>query len=228
MPEPSINATKDLREDNIDETTHKARIAERTGYRIWAKSLPDADGHVRLMCPAAGPLPLVRCALEPASEGGDGKVRTRIPVTDSLAAFPPKIRSQQSITLPPDAGAKFLQPLAHASEEWHRTYATLRNSNEGMNGFVKDGAHEAVDDPERRRIRGVAAQSVLVAFQLFAANIRKIDEFMMTRATRAKSVRKLPSRRKTASIKKWAPNQSSPVVASPSDSSGDPDPPLPT
>ena len=43
-------------------------------------------------------------------------------------------------------------------------YATLRNSNEGMNGFIKDGAREAIDDPERRRIRGVAAQSVLVVF----------------------------------------------------------------
>ena len=62
--------------------------------------------------------------------------------------------------------------------EWHATYSTLRNSNEGMNGFIKDGAREAVDDPERRRIRGVAAQSVLVAFQLFAANMRKIDEFL--------------------------------------------------
>jgi hypothetical protein len=37
-----------------------------------------------------------------------------------------------------------------------------------MNGFTEDGAREAVDDPERRRIRGTAAQSVLVAFQLFA------------------------------------------------------------
>ena len=44
-----------------------------------------------------------------------------------------------------------------------------------MNGFIKDGAREAIDDAERRRIRGVAAQSVLVAFQLLAANIRKIS-----------------------------------------------------
>ena len=46
-----------------------------------------------------------------------------------------------------------------------------------MNGFIKDGAREAIDDAERRRIRGVAAQSVLVAFQLLAANIRKIERF---------------------------------------------------
>ena len=45
-------------------------------------------------------------------------------------------------------------------------------------------AREAIDDPERRRIRGVAAQSVFVAFLFFAANVRKIDEFMAGRPRR--------------------------------------------
>lgn len=99
------------------------------------------------MWPAAGPAPQVRCQLKPASEAGDGKVRTRIPVTDVLAAHAPKICTQGSITLPPDAGAKYRQAFAHESEEWHRAFVTLRNSNEGMNGFIKDGAREAIDDP---------------------------------------------------------------------------------
>ena len=47
-----------------------------------------------------------------------------------------------------------------------------------MNGFVKHGAWEEVDDPERRRVRRVVAQSVLVAFQLSAADIRKINDFL--------------------------------------------------
>jgi hypothetical protein len=67
----------------------------------------------------------------------------------------PKVCTQQSVTVPPEAGAKYVQELPHESPEWHAMYATLRNSNEGMNGFIKDGAREAVDDPERRRIRGV-------------------------------------------------------------------------
>jgi hypothetical protein len=104
-------------------------------------------------------------------------------------------------------------------------FATLRNSNEGMNGFIKDGAREAVDDPERRRIRGVAAQSVLVALQLFAANMRKIDEFLTKRETEGQKVRKLPSRRMTKSLTTWAP-QPAPGVAASKDGSGDPDPPL--
>jgi hypothetical protein len=39
----------------------------------------------------------------------------------------------------------------------------------------------AIDGPERRRIRGIGAQSVLVAFQLFAANVRKINVFLTKR-----------------------------------------------
>ncbi len=112
---------------------------------------------------ARRPVPPPRCAASssPPPRGDDGKVRIRIPVTDVLAAHPPKICTQGSVTLPPEAGAKFRQHFAHETDEWHSAYATLRNSNEGMSGFIKDGAREAIDDPERRRIRGVAAQSVL-------------------------------------------------------------------
>ena len=95
-----------------------------------------------------------------------------------------------------------------------------------MNGFIKDGAREAVDDPERRRIRGVAAQSVLVAFKLFAANLRKIDEFLARREADVKKVRKLPSRRRTRSLATWAPETPSAVATPVDDASGDPDPPL--
>jgi len=61
----------------------------------------------------------------------------------------------------------------------------------------RTGGREAVDDPERRRIRGVAAQSVLVAFQLLAANIRKINELLISRSAGEKTLRKLRNRRKT-------------------------------
>jgi hypothetical protein len=176
------------------------------------------------MCPAASPNPRVRCSQKPKSEGGNGQVRTRIPVTDVLALHQPKVCTQQSVTLSPEAGSKFAQELAHQSPEWHGMYATLRNSNEAMNGFVKDGAREAVGDPERRRIRGVAAQSVLVAFQLFAANVRKIDKFLSKRAAESKKVRKLPSRRRTKSLATWGPQQARRDGRN--GVSNDPDPPL--
>ena len=111
MPETLINATKQFRKGVIDEVTHRARIEERRRYQIRTKGVPDAAAHVRMRCPASQPAPTVRCANKPASEGGDGKARLRIPVTDALALHPPKICSQQSVTLPPEAGAKFAQEL---------------------------------------------------------------------------------------------------------------------
>ncbi len=39
---------------------------------------------------------------------------------------------------------------------------------------MKDPAHQALNQPGRRRARGIAAQSVFTALLLMAANIRKI------------------------------------------------------
>jgi hypothetical protein len=38
-----------------------------------------------------------------------------------------------------------------------------------MNGYIKDPAHEALDDAGRRRLFGTAAQSLLTALLLMAA-----------------------------------------------------------
>jgi hypothetical protein len=95
-----------------------------------------------------------------------------------------------------------------------------------MHGYFKDGAREAVDDPERRRIRGRAAQSVLVAYQLFAANIRKITEFLAKNAGGEKKFRKYRARLKTRSLTTWPPAPTTAVTPTVDDVRADPDPPL--
>ncbi len=108
--------------------------------------------------------------------------------------------------MPPEAGAKFDQPLLYGSEQWHAAYRTLRSTNEGMNGYLKDGAREALGDPQRRRIRGVAAQSVFVALLLLAANLRKIDRFLVDLAAAAAGTgRRRPRRRRTQALEQWLP-----------------------
>ena len=89
-------------------------------------------------------------------------------------AEPPRICRQTAITIAPDTGARYRQDLPYGSPAWHKTYATLRNTIEGLNGLVKDPAHEALAQPARRRVRGIAAQSIFTALLLMAANIRKI------------------------------------------------------
>ena len=99
-------------------------------------------------------------------------------------------------------------------------YNSLRNTNEGMNGYIKDPAHEALDDPGRRRIHGVGAQSVLVAFQVLAANVRKIRTFIFAAPAGTPGRRKRPRRQTTEPLTAWRPTMPKAAV------SGDPDPPL--
>jgi hypothetical protein len=83
----------------------------------------------------------------------------------------------------------------------------LRNTNEGFNGYVKDPAHEALDDAGSRRLNGVAAQSILTALLFLAANVRKIRAFLNDAAARrvAPDQHRPRSRRRTRSRDTWHP-----------------------
>jgi hypothetical protein len=170
MPEVLVNATIDLRAGRIDGATYAARICARADFALRRKSGPDADGYERFMCPATGPHPKVRCELRPTSLHALGK-RT-VPAAPPGA---PALCRQSAITIAPDVGARHAQSLAFGSESWAAHYATLRNTIEGWNGFAKDPAHEALAQPGRRRVRGIAAQGILISFLYVAANLRKID-----------------------------------------------------
>ena len=163
---------------------------------------------------------MARCPLKTASMTRDTLGRLHIPVASDLAAAPPKSCTQQSVTVPPTAGAKFHQELRFESPEWKFAYSSLRNTNEGMNGYIKDPAHEALDDPGRRRIHGVAAQSLFVALLVVAANVRKIGSFLAARAAERAGKPRRPRRRKTTPISHWR------RPAASATGSSDPDPPL--
>ena len=89
-----------------------------------------------------------------------------------------------------------------------------------MNGYIKDPAHEALDDPGRRRIHGVAAQSLSVALLVVAANLRKIRSFLAARALESSSKPRRPRRRRATPVGHWRPS------AAAATGSSDPDPPL--
>jgi hypothetical protein len=158
------------------------------------------------MCPAAGGNPAARCPVKERSMRSPKPVKVRITPTQDVAANPPKVCAQESVTVAPVQGAKFAQELDYGLEDWHSRYSTLRNRIEGMNGYVKDGAHGALADPTRRRIRGRAAQSVLGAFILFAENVRKILAYVAgEEAIELGVVRRLPRRRSSRPISDWHP-----------------------
>jgi len=203
IPEALRNATTDLRRGLIDEPTWRARIEERRHYVALRKQGVDADGYGRWMCPALGPKAKVACPLRPASLRHDGRVTVRVEPDRLLRAEPPLCCTQGSVTIGPGAGpvAKLRQELLYGSPEWETTYHGLRSPIEGMNGYLKDGAYSALADPQRRRVRGVGAQSIFVAFLVLAANVRKIDAFRKSMERATSEGPKSRARRRTMSVR---------------------------
>ena len=81
----------------------------------------------------------------------------------------------------------------------------MRNTIEGLNGLIKDPAHEALAQPARRRIRGITAQSIFTALLLTAANIRKIRAWRALTA-RDKTLITQRARRRRASLRDYLPD----------------------
>lgn len=103
--------------------------------------------------------------------------------------------------------AKWDQALRYGSPEWQAMYSSARNTIEGFNGYVKDSSREALSDASRRRIRGYAAQYLLVTFLVLAANARKIVAFYdaQRKAATATSDRvKLPRPRRRDRLANYA------------------------
>jgi hypothetical protein len=201
LPEALVSATSDFRAQRIDEATYAARILARADFALKRKSGPDPDGYERFMCPALGEHPKVRCALRTSSLVHLGKRTVATPPRES-----PTICSQHSITIAPDVGGRFAQSPAFGTVEWARLYATLRNTIEGWNGFAKDTAHEALAQPARRRVRGIAAQGMLLTFLYVAANLRKIETFEAQVAHRETVEARKRARRRRVSLKDFQPS----------------------
>ena len=201
LPGLLITATTRLRDHAIGRDLYGQQIAARAAYQLKRKEGPDAEGYQRLSCPATGKHPGLICPLRQASlSPRDGRAKVLQPPRE-----PPRICRQTAITIAPDIGARYRQDLPYGSPAWHKTYATLRNTIEGLNGLIKDPAHEALAQPARRRVRGIAAQSVFTALLLTAANIRKIRAWRaLTAPGKTRTTQR--ARRRRASLRDYLPD----------------------
>jgi hypothetical protein len=201
LPEPLITATTRLRDHAITRDLYDQQITARYPYQLKHKDGPDADGYQRLSCPAAGTRPRLICPLrQPSLTPRDGRAKVLQPPPE-----PPRICRQTAITIAPDIGARYRQDLPYGSPAWHKSYATLRNTIEGLNGYAKDPAHQALAQPARRRVRGITAQSIFTALLLMAANIRKIRAWRaLTARDKARITRR--ARRRRASLRDYLPD----------------------
>jgi hypothetical protein len=114
---PFVNADRNG-EHRIDEDLYRARLKERWKYLARPKGKSDDEGHVRIQCLAANPWPVARCDLKCDSTTKDNRGRLRITVRYAVASQPPRSCTQQSVSIPPGAGAKFHQELLYGSAEW--------------------------------------------------------------------------------------------------------------
>lgn len=90
----------------------------------------------------------------------------------------PKVCSGTSISVRRETLAGHRQPLLYGSQEHAAVHRNARNTQEGLHGFAKDDADEAIGNPGLRRRRGLAAQSIYAAVGLAVTSIRKIVSFI--------------------------------------------------
>ena len=202
MPQTLKEATKDLTAEKIDKQTWIDRIRARANYLFMPKQRPDAEGHRRVMCSAeAG---RTQCPLKKHTLGRG----IHLPLVDPTPSptGSPLCCSQKTVTVPPESGANLWPPLQYGSEARQRVYFRLRNSVEGINGYAKDPLYERLEDAGTRRIRGIAAQTLLLAFQLAHANCRKLTAWANAIALHGDRPHRRPTRRrKTKPLGTWPP-----------------------
>ncbi|MGW3243322.1 hypothetical protein [Streptomyces sp. NPDC001070] len=161
-----------------------------------------AEGHQRMMCPAESGK--VQCPLKPYSLGRG----IHLPLVDPNPVRPGLPRSAASAPSrsPPQEGAKHWQAPDYGAEQWQKIYFRLRNSVEGFNGFAKSPLAETIESSRSRPIRGLAAQTILLVFQLAHANRRKITTWLDSPALGGqRPIRRTNRRRKTEPLGTWTP-----------------------
>jgi len=202
LPGPLITATTGLRGHAITPELYDQQITARACYQLKRKDGPDTDGYQRLSCPALGNHPGLMCPLRGTSlSPRDGRPKVLQPPEE-----PARICRQTAITIAPGTGARYRQDLPYGSPAWQARYATLRNTIEGLNGYAKDPAHQALGQPARRRVRGIAACSLFTALLLMAANIRKIRAWRAL-TTDGKAAAAQRARRRRTSLSDHLPDR---------------------
>jgi hypothetical protein len=114
-------------------TAHDAKTAETARHKLGRITADDADGYHRVACPAV--TGKIRCPLRPASMTLD---RGR-PEILQPPEHPPACCTQQTITVPPQVGAKARQKHDYPSKAHRQSYARRSGAERGF-ATAKDPA----------------------------------------------------------------------------------------
>ena len=90
----------------------------------------------RLTCRAAGGIRAIAlCENKP-----NVHARPSLPIINNPPKRLPTICSEATVRVEEAFGLRWIQDLRYGTDEWHAIYSVLRQSIEGYNGIVKDGA----------------------------------------------------------------------------------------
>lgn len=170
LPDNLASAEYDWRNKLITAEQRDARLQERQGYRARPKGGPDPRGKQRFECMAEGPNATGKCPMKEYKRKATARGGlTTVPETQ-VPAHKPDACLKGSVTIYADEGAKYRMDLPFKSKEWKARYSSARQEIESFNDHVKGGSYGVLGDTQSRPMRGLAAQSVLVAIAVAAAN----------------------------------------------------------
>jgi len=187
MPQSLRDATIHYRTDkSIDKKTWRERINARTAYLFRPKEKPNTDGSVPMMCPAVGPGATLDCPIKNlllTRKTPSSRVPMRMPVFEHPAPEDQgkACTNKSSVTVPMNYGAKYHQSIQFGTKAWRKVYTHARNRIEGFNAYVKHEPSFALASRGRRMVRGYTAQYIVTAFLLAAANLRIIEDFLLSK-----------------------------------------------
>jgi len=207
------NATKkargrqDTEDDDFDavepDRTYKQQLERRHLYIVPTKEPLNANGEIRISCPASDPRGGVSCPLRKAvvEEIKDADLRNKL--TDRMKDG----KTRASITNPPaypneictshqlshkvqldDKALKYHQDYAYKSPTWYKMYGQ-RNQVETFNKDVKD---DGLGDTKRRRMRGYGKQGILIALFVARTNVKRINAYLAVWRAKIQTVPKDP------------------------------------
>ncbi|HEX4127003.1 MAG TPA: hypothetical protein VHX67_05435 [Acidimicrobiales bacterium] len=148
---------------------HDTRSAELERYRFSVLSADDADGHHRVMCPAAAGK--LRCPERESSMAlGYGRPEVVAP-----PEHPPTCCIQVTITVPPSVNAKTRQKHPYPSRA-HRDSYGRRSAAERANSTIKDPASNDIA-PGWCRLMGLVPMTVMLSCLMVVRNQRVLASF---------------------------------------------------
>jgi hypothetical protein len=100
-------------------------------------------------------------------------------------------------------GAKHEQALQYQSEPWRTVHPRLRNAPEGGHSRLKEASSTSLHDTRNRRIRGMAAQAVLLGVLLSADTMRKAIAWLDKATTPDGEIESTKRRRRKPSLQDY-------------------------